>query len=457
MRARESVTCPQFRDAVTEYLEDAQSRGDRESFESHKDSCGSCQDFLNEIVDCIEGLGRLRVDDLTPEREAELVALLDRREPTEEEIDGQVGATPEEMLRELMTHSPEQRAILIENSGRFKSVELCQLALDRGFEMGAQDPGQALELTSLAVLIADSIDVESFSSGLVIGLRAKAYALKGNASRVASDLIGAARALNRASELAGADVHDQSVQATVLALQGAFLGEQLDFQGAFAALDRAIAIYKQIGDTADAVRATLMKAMHLANSGRPDTAVQSLHGTMAEADELGIPRLSLIVRHNLAFSLLACGRSEEAQRLVPEVRNLHFSVGNAVDLTRFKWLEGQIAVDTDRLSEAETLFLEVKQFFVDKEMAHDAALVSLDLALVYLRQGRVAELKSLAAEMLTIFRSLRVHQETLAALAFCRKSLEVEQMTVGLLRELASCLEKARERARFGAGMSVAE
>jgi hypothetical protein len=59
--------------------------------------------------------------------------------------------------------------------------------------------------------------------------------------------------------------------------------------------------------------------------------------------------------------------------------------------------------------------------------------------------------------MLTIFRSLRVHQETLAALAFCRKSLEVEQMTVGLLRELASCLETARDRARFGAGMSVAE
>ncbi len=142
MRARESVTCPQFRDAVTEYLEDAQSRGDRESFESHRDSCGSCQDFLNEIVDCIEGLGRLRVDDLTPEREAELVALLDRREPTDEESDGQVGASPEEMLRELMTHSPEQRVILIENSERFKSVELCQLALDRGFEMGAQDPSR---------------------------------------------------------------------------------------------------------------------------------------------------------------------------------------------------------------------------------------------------------------------------------------------------------------------------
>ena len=133
------------------------------------------------------------------------------------------------------------------------------------------------------------------------------------------------------------------------------------------------------------------------------------------------------------------------------------TTGNSVDLMRFKWLEGQIAVDSDRWSEAEGLFVEVKQFFVEKGMAHDVALVSLDLAHVYLRQDRIAELKSLAAEMLTIFRALRVHQETLAALAFCRKALEVEQLTVGLVSELAACLETARERARFGVGLSVAE
>jgi hypothetical protein len=182
-----------------------------------------------------------------------------------------------------------------------------------------------------------------------------------------------------------------------------------------------------------------------------------LEEILEEADELSVPRLSLAVRHNLAFSLFACGRSEEARRLVPGIRKQHLLTGNAVDLNRFKWLEGQIAVDSDRLGEAEALFLEVKQFFVDKGMSHDVALVSLDLALVYLRQGRVSELKALASEMLTIFRALKVHQETLAALAFCRKALEVEQMTVGLVSELATGLEKARERARFGVGLSVAE
>ena len=66
-------------------------------------------------------------------------------------------------------------------------------------------------------------------------------------------------------------------------------------------------------------------------------------------------------------------------------------------------------------------------------------------------------MKALASEMLTIFRALRIHQETLAALTFCRKALEVERMTVGLVNELAGYLEKARERARFGVGLSVTE
>ncbi len=457
MSTRESVTCSQFKDVVTEYLEDALAREDRESFESHKDRCGPCQDFLTEIVDCIEDLGGLRVDSLTPERQAELVALLHGSGPSEKEVNSSLGASPEEMLLELMTHSPEQRVMMVENSERFKSVELCQLALNRGFELGAQDPSQALELTSLAVVIAESLREESLPPGLVIDLRAKAYALKGNSSRIGSDLVGAEQALDRASELISTGSNDLSVQATVHALQGSLFAEQLKFHEAFACLDRAIVIYRQIGDTAEVVRTSLVMAMHQANSGRPRVAVQSLNEILADADELEVPRLSLAVRHNLAFSLVACGRSKEADKLFPAIKKLHLVTRNAVDLIRFKWLEGQLAVDSDRLSEAEGLFVEVKQFFVDKEMAHDVALVSLDLAGIYLRQGRVAELKALAAEMLTIFSALKIHQETLAALAFCRKAQEVEQMTVGLVSELATCLERARERAGFGVGLSVAE
>ena len=80
-------------------------------------------------------------------------------------------------------------------------------------------------------------------------------------------------------------------------------------------------------------------------------------------------------------------------------------------------------------------------------MTHDAAVVSLDLAMVYLKQGRVPELKVLASEMATIFNGLGVQRELIAALAFFNKAKEIEQSaTVGLLQDLIEALDATRQQ-----------
>ena len=457
MKTQTSATCVQFRNDVTEYLEDALVRQDRESFELHRDWCGSCREFLSEMVDCIEDLGKLCVDDLTPERESELVALLHRDQQTDEESRRVSGASPEEMLQELMSHSPEQRVILVENSERFKSVELCQLALDRGFEMGAQDPPEADGMISLAVAIADLLVADEHSEGVVRDLGAKSYAYLGNIRRIRSDLPGSASAFEIARRNWAEGTGSLTDEAVICDLEAALLSEKRQFGEALAMLDRAIERFALEGSTHLEGRTWFSKADVLGSKGEFGKAIEALEKGIALVDPEAEPRLALLAKHNLLVYLREEGRLEEIASLYPETREIHKRLGNAVDLTRFKWLEGQIAVDSDRLIDAEESFLEVKRFFVDKGMAHDVALVSLDLALVYLRQGRLGELKALASEMLTIFSSLKIHQETLAALAFCRKALEVEKMTVAFVNELGTRLETARERARFGVGLSVAE
>ena len=66
------------------------------------------------------------------------------------------------------------------------------------------------------------------------------------------------------------------------------------------------------------------------------------------------------------------------------------------------------------------------------------ALVSLELSAVYARQGRTADVKRLAAEMLPIFQSCEVHREALAALIVFQKAAEMEQLSVGLVEEVTS-------------------
>lgn len=77
-------------------------------------------------------------------------------------------------------------------------------------------------------------------------------------------------------------------------------------------------------------------------------------------------------------------------------------------------------------------------------MSYDTALISLELATLYAEQGRTADLKVLAEEMLPIFTSLQIHREALAALAYLRQAMEAERATVELITKVAAYLDRAR-------------
>src|SRR5689334_21553830 len=78
--------------------------------------------------------------------------------------------------------------------------------------------------------------------------------------------------------------------------------------------------------------------------------------------------------------------------------------------------EGAIGFGLGRIDQAEASFQEVRKEFQDLGKVYDAALVSLDLAALSAQQGRTAELKWLAAEMVPIFESREIHREGLVAL-----------------------------------------
>lgn len=157
----------------------------------------------------------------------------------------------------------------------------------------------------------------------------------------------------------------------------------------------------------------------------------------------------LVAKHNLVHHLYDIGRYHQAMAMVPETRALHQQTGNEMDLVRFRWLVGQILRDSGDLDRAEEELSEVRDFFVQKQIAHDSALVSLDIAAIYLRQQRTSELKELATEMLTIFQALRINREAIAALVLFQKAVELERVSLGLMRDLAAYLKASRQDPRL--------
>jgi hypothetical protein len=77
-------------------------------------------------------------------------------------------------------------------------------------------------------------------------------------------------------------------------------------------------------------------------------------------------------------------------------------------------------------------------------MGYDAALVSLELASLHVREGHTREVRALAHEMTPIFQAQGIHREALAALRLFCRAAEQEEVTVEMTQRMTEYLSRAR-------------
>ena len=120
---------------------------------------------------------------------------------------------------------------------------------------------------------------------------------------------------------------------------------------------------------------------------------------------------------------------------------------NDLDLLRVDWLSARVAAGQGRTEEAMAGLEQVRRDFTARELPYNAALSSLDLAVLFLEAGRTAEVRELAVAMRWIFKTPGFDREALAALALFREAAQRETATVELARRASAAIEKARRSA----------
>jgi hypothetical protein len=156
------------------------------------------------------------------------------------------------------------------------------------------------------------------------------------------------------------------------------------------------------------------------------------------------PRLAFSVRFNLLVDLCRSGRAAEAELRLQEVRELAARLGGELDLVRVVWLQGVITAGLAQVANAYAAFQQVRRELAAHKLAYDYALVSLELAVLLLEQGRSAEVLTLVGEMVWIFQEQGVHREALAALQIFCTAVRQETATVELARRLVSYFYRAQ-------------
>lgn len=349
-----------------------------------------------------------------------------------------------ELLEELLGELAAGREELIRTEERFHRLKLCELLESRVRNLWSEDPTSVVKLAELAVRIAESLDPNRYGEKLVEDALAMAWAHLGNSHRVASDLRAAEYALQRAVEHHRKAGEDAYTEAEILSFTASLRTSQGRFDEAARLLDKAIVIYMAGRDRHMEGRALIKKGLALGHGGRFKEAIRLIRAGLSRIDFLEEPKLVVAAQHNLIWYLNESGGHREAQKALQKCRGLYLDLGDRMHLVRLSWLEGKIARELGRLEEAEGALREARDAFVERGIGFDAALVSLDLAMVYALRGESGEVKRLAAEMVPIFESRDVHQEAIAALLIFKEAAEAERISLGLLGRIAAYLERAR-------------
>ena len=346
---------------------------------------------------------------------------------------------------ELMQCPAERRQLLLTNSRRFRNRMLCERLVEESYEAGFEDPRRAIEVAHLAVLAADRLEAgDCDGEEILTGLRAKAWAHLGNAYRINSDLASSEQAYAVTESLLSESRIPLIERARVLSLLASGRKAQQRFAEALQIFDRAAAIYKKLGQWNLLGRTFLQKALVCDEAGDDEEEMKFLRRALDLIDPQSDPRIFLAARHNLIHALYERGRVREAFALLYNTRPLYLKAGDRMNLLRLRWLEGLVAFGLQRIDQAEAALREVREAFVDLGLGYDAALASLDLASVYILQGRTADVRRVAEETLTIFQSHNTHREALAALLVFSSAARLDRAGIDLVREVSSFLKRAR-------------
>ncbi len=314
----------------------------------------------------------------------------------------------------------------------------CERLIESCRALRHSDPETLVMTATLAVAMAERLDPGFSGAAARADLQACALAELGNARRIADDLAGAESDLSQAVARAAQGTGDPLLLARLMDLTASLYTDQRRFEEARQLLDAVYSIHEREGDRHSAGRALISKAYSANYAFEVEEAVQLFSQGLGLIDPARDPKLAMITIHNFIWSLVECGQAVLADQLFEHSRPLVSTYVERLDALKATWLEGRIAAGLGDDTRAEQRFREARTSFEEVRMPYDVALVSLDMAALWLRSGRTTEIMDLMDETITIFRSRGIRREAIGMLLVVREAFQKRQMTEALLRTAAA-------------------
>lgn len=362
--------------------------------------------------------------------------------------EGRPAETSAEALQaELSLLSPEEQIRRVGSDRRFANPELVRKLIEGSQAVRFKDPEKILHLAHLACLAAESCSVEDCGSPeRLADLKCEGWRQYGNALRVQSRLRESEASFARAQRFCSEGTGDPPLRAQLLANLLSLRISQNRFGEAVGFAEEAERIFREIGQTNSLVKTMVQKAIAYIYAGEPGDAIATLNRAIPLIKPEDDPHLLLAACHNLVRCYIDLERPDQALSLFFETRSLYREFDDAMILLRAGWQEGQMLRDLGHLQAAEAALVRIRDGFCQHNLMYEAALVSLDLAAVYVRLGDAQKIEEIVTTTVPIFRSLGVDRQLLASLLQLRHVSKHGLQAFELIRNLAARIEQLNRK-----------
>jgi len=337
-------------------------------------------------------------------------------------------------------------ALSDEEAQEFLGVPFVEALIELSFEERYRDPQEMLRLAFYAKAAAANMVELGYDPAHAADYQARASAELANAYRVNDDLKKAGEAFAMVKERLAQGTGNLLVLARAGDLQASLYADQREFSDALEQLDLVAQVYRKMGDDHLAGRALVKQGIYTNYEGDPEKALGILHEGLALLDPERDPQLMTWATESILEVMVQCGEFREAAELLMGSDLRQAMAGEPLNLIKLRWLEGQIFAGLKKKDRAETALAEARAGFLAHQQEYNAALVGLDLAEVWLRRGKKAEVRELAAEMLDTFHRLEIRREGRKAVQYLLWACDRDRLTprvVGHVRRFLGRLEHA--------------
>lgn len=229
-------------------------------------------------------------------------------------------------------------------------------------------------------------------------------------------------------------------------LHAVLLRDQGSYSASSGLLDKAVSVYRALGETRLAARTLVTLTLTQGEAGKDMEASEAGREALALLRGDRDNRLKLFAAHSLAAILcLTESGYVEAREVYEKHAELYRRFPESRIQTQRLWLLGRLTTSEGNLLQAEQYLEQAREGLAKELNAYDTAAVGLELALVYLKRGKLMTTRKLALEMIREFRRVeRADRETQAALLLFGRAVRAERVTKKLVRSLGRHLARAR-------------